>query len=370
MISRRSGCYFAISLVFASVVAASLQSALGWELGAATSCSSQHSEELNKLEKVYSIRGVRVFWTEQVPAAGQDHRLPSQSRADDNSNGIPDYIENIARQADAARQAFIHQGFPDPLKSPRYTAVRFIDINVLNMTYNGRAYDSAVYYPDAPGRGEECTLRIDVSAQLETRWIGPPDRSIQAEFTKHWFVVGHEVFHLFQYGLTQFKRAWINEPTAKWAEYSLRKRARFPDKVKGYRLPKTIGHFQANVIDTPTSTTANHFWSRLIELVGNGSIESELTANLLEETYTDGEPIFKDASWQGTSFILSIYQALYKEEYMLSTINRSAAISWSERHQTSSEHDTRLLTAIQQVIRDKNLGGAEIEAFLRIQDDE
>lgn len=367
MIKRSSGRYFATHLVFAFVGAASLQPTFGRELGSTTLCSSHRSEELNKLENVYSIGDVRVFWTEREPAAGQDHRLPPQSTADDNSDGVPDYIENIARQADAARQAFIHLGFQDPLNSPRYAAVRFIDINILNMTYNGRAYDSAVYYPDAPGRGEECTLRIDTSARLETRWIGPPDRRMQAEFTKHWFVVSHEVFHLFQYGLTQFKRAWINEPTAKWAEYVMRPRGFYPLDAPEHRLPRSSGELRRSVIDVPVKASANRFWSKLIVLADATSGEMSLPEHLRFQTYTDGEPVFKDNALRGAPLILAVFEALAKEDRIVSGTRGLDPLRWPENTQTSSEHDAIALSVIQRVVRDLTGADEAVDGFLNIE---
>ncbi|UXS42980.1 hypothetical protein FY150_24570 (plasmid) [Agrobacterium tumefaciens] len=367
MIKYRSARYFTNYLVFASVVAATLQPAFGQELGPTASCSSRSSEELNKLEKVYSIGDIRVFWTDQAPAAGQDHRLPPQSTADSNSDGVPDYIENIARQADAARQAFIHLGFQDPLNSPRYAAVRFIDINILNMAYNGRAYDSAVYYPDAPGRGSECTLRIDISARLETRWIGPLDRRIQAEFTKHWFVVGHEVFHLFQYGLTQFKRAWINEPTAKWAEYVMRRRGLYPLDAPDNGLPRSPNEMRASVIDVPVKGSANRFWSKLIVLADATSGEMSLPEHLRFQTYTDGEPVFKDNAIRGAPFILAVFEALAKEDRVVSGTLGLDPLRWPENTQTSSDHDALALSVIQRVVRDLRGADEPVDGFLSIE---
>ncbi len=327
-------------------------------------CTERQSNDLNKLEKVYAYKGIRVFWTQQPPQSGTDHRLPPQSSVDHNHNGIPDLVENIARQADAARRAYVAAGFPDPLDARRYAGVRFIDINVLKMKYNGLAYDTALAYPDAPGRGAACTLRIDVSSSLETGLRGPAGKRVQPVFTKHWFVVGHEMFHLFQYGLTQFKRSWINEPTAKWAEYALRRGSLYQHRTKEYSLPVSLHELQVDVIDAPTSVMANLFWSRLIELAGNRSAVQPLPRNLLEETYIDGEPIFKDDLWQGMAFIGDIYQALQHEENILSSMNNWNRTSWTERNQISSEHDSRLLMAIQKVLRNSGATGVEVNLFL------
>lgn len=317
-------------------------------------CVELKGGELNKLEKTYVYKDFRVFWTEQAPRFGHDHRLPQHSTVDSNNNGIPDLIENIARQADASRRAYVTAGFPDPLGAPRYEGVQFIDINILNMKYNGLAYDAALAYPAAPGRGIACTLRIDISSGLETGLRGPVDKRIQPVFTKHWFVVGHEIFHLFQYGLTQFKRAWINEPTAKWAEYALRRGSLYQNRMEKYSPPGSLRSLQADVIDAPTSRTANLFWSRLIKLCGNRPRFQALPKGLLEETYTDGEPIFKDSLWEGMAFIHDVYRGLQNEDKALSSQYGWNPLNWPEKHQISSEYDNRLIILIQNSLRKCN----------------
>lgn len=352
-------CLSFISLLILAVLSGSL-SALG------ATCVERKGGELNKLEKVYVYKGIRVFWTEQAPRSGRDHRLPQQSAVDRNNNGIPDLIENIARQADASRRAYVTAGFPDPLDAPRYRGVQFIDINVLKMKYNGLAYDAPLAYPGAPGRGTACTLRIDISSGLETGLRGPVDKRVQPVFTKHWFVVGHEMFHLFQYGLTQFKRAWINEPTAKWAEYALRRGSLYENRMEKYSLPGSLRSLQADVIDAPTSPTANLFWSKLIQLCGNSPRFQVLPKSLLEETYTDGEPIFKDSLWEGMAFIQNVYRGLQNEDQALPSQYGRDALNWPEKHQISSEYDARLIMLIQNAVRNCGAINSDNNVFLRI----
>ncbi|WP_343315754.1 hypothetical protein AAIB41_13235 [Brucella sp. BE17] len=332
----------------------------------AASCIEQKSRALNRLERVHVYKGIRVFWTELPPRSGADHRLPKQSAVDLNHSGIPDLIENIAIQADAARRAYIAAGFPDPLDAPRYQGVEFIDINILKMKYNGLAYDAALVYPDAPERGLACTLRIDISNQLETGLRGPVDKRVQPVFTKHWFVVGHEMFHLFQYGLTQFKRSWINEPTAKWAEYALRRGGLYENKLPHYSLPSSSRELKSDLIEAPTRNTANLFWSALIKSCRNPFASHILPKSMLEETYTDGQLIFKDGLWDGVGFILAVYQALQDEDIMLSSVHSLNPSDWPERYQISPEHDERLVKVIKDVVRNCGVNSDEVNLFLDV----
>lgn len=330
-------------------------------------CGALTNAELNKLELSYSLGEIRVFWTELPPVSGADHRLPEHSRVDADGNGVPDFIENIARQAEVARQAFSYLGFRDPFESPKYRHVQHIDINVLTMSYNGRAYDSAVYYPDAPGRGSACTLRIDISSQLETHLVGRADNRRLAEFTQHWFVVAHEMFHLFQYGLTQFKRSWINEPTAKWSEYVLRGGEFYPLGSEPYSIPSTLDGIGTSIISKPTSVSANRFWSRLIELADTGSNKLDLPPDLLDSTYTDGRPVFKDHTLRGAPVIIAVFEALSDQDSVVSAAEGWEPYGWRERDQTSADHDPRLLSAISKVARELLNDNSEMWVFPQLE---
>ena len=328
-------------------------------------CNPLSHPELKKLERVHSLGDFRVFYTERPPSSGVDHRLPPQSAIDRNGNGVPDFVENVAKQAEAARQTFNLLGFRDPLESPRYRAVRFIDINILNMAGNGLAADSPIHYSSV-GRTSDCTLRIDISSQLETQMVGTPGNQYQAELTKHWFVVAHEVFHLFQYGYTQFKRGWINEPVAKWAEYTMRMQASYPTSPD-YTLPATLEEFQTHIAAAPTGTTANRFWARLIELLDTSSDELRVPIELLmTEPYVDGQLIFKDDALRGAAFIGAVYQTLDAEDDIVSHGNGWNYHNWAESDQTSATHDARLLRAIQRVLQRSGVSNAEIRALVEI----
>lgn len=327
-------------------------------------CSAQTSAELNKLESVYTLGEIRVFWTVMASERGPDHRLPEQSLADANGNAVPDFIENVARQAVAAREAFVDLGFRDPLDSPKYRDVRFIDINILRMNYNGSAYDSAIYYPAATARGEDCTLRIDISSQLETRLIGPPGNQRLSEFTANWFVVAHEMFHLFQYGLTEFKRSWLNEPTAKWAEYALRRGEFYPLGAAPYTIPATQEEIERDIIGKPIDAPANRFWTRLIELAETDADRQTPAKQLLPLAYTDGRPIFKDDTLRGTPFIVALFEALNALDKAVSRSEGWSPYRWRESDQISATHDLRLLRLVHDIVRDRTGHHPELEPLL------
>jgi hypothetical protein len=320
-------------------------------------CTSLSNPELNKLEKVYTAGDIRVFYTEQAPKTGADHRLPAISQIDANGNGVPDFVENVAKQADVSRKIYAALGFRDPLEAAKYHGVKYIDINLLNMSANGLAYGNSIYYPAAPKRGSDCTLRMDISANLE----------LAGTFTTNWFVVGHEMFHLFQYGQTLFKRTWVNEPTAKWAEYSMRLGEFYPLGTPAYTLPASLSDFQITIVEAPTSTVANRFWSRLIDLVDGQDNALRVPDYLLAERYTDGNIIIKDRTLRGAAFIANIYQTLGAEDAIVSHNNGWNPYDWPQSDQTSDTLDLRILPTMQRVIRRTGISNPELDAFLAIQ---
>jgi hypothetical protein len=319
-------------------------------------CLSLSSPDLNQLEKVYTIGDIRVFYTEQAPKTGTDHRLPAVSQIDANGNGVPDFVEDVAKQADISRKMYAALGFRDPLEAPKYRGVKYIDINLVNMAANGLAYDNPIYYPAAPNRGPACTMRVDISVNLE----------LAGKFTTNWFVVGHEMFHLFQYGQTLFKRSWANEPTAKWAEYSMRVGEFYPLGTP-YTLPASLSDFQTNIVGAPTSTVANRFWSRLIDLIDSRDDALRVPDYLLAERYTDANAVIKDRKLRGSAFIVNVYQTLEAEDADVSHNHGWNPYDWPESDQTSNTHDLRILSAIQRVVRRSGISNPELDAFLAIQ---
>lgn len=345
-----SASLFAAALAIISVPSARAQEAI-------VPCKSLSHPELNQLEKVYTVGDIRVFYTEQAPRAGTDHRLPQVSQIDTNGNGVPDFVEDVAKQADVSRKIYVALGFRDPLDAAKYRGVRHIDINLVNMANNGLAYYNPIYYPAAPNRGSDCTLRIDISANLE----------LAGKFTTNWFVVGHEMFHLFQYGQTLFKRSWINEPLAKWAEYSMRVGEFYPVGTPSYTLPTSLSDFQPNIVEAPTGTVANRFWSRLIDLVDGRDNGLRVSDFLFAERYTDENIVIKDRTLRGAAFIADVYQTLDAEDAIVSHNNGWNPYDWPQSDQTSNTHDLRILSAIQRVVRRTGISNPELDAFMAIQ---
>jgi hypothetical protein len=165
---------------------------------------AQWRERRAALTQMHQAGEFRIFYS----LSGTD-ALPY--REDSDRNGIPDYVDRLARNLATARRNFDQElRLRHPLRSPRYGyEAEFIDVNILrfplsaNGPRHGIAYDelSSFARPKDQGRRVK-VLVIDVSNDM------PPENRTPA----------HELFNLYQNGYTYFKNRWYTEGTARWAE--------------------------------------------------------------------------------------------------------------------------------------------------------
>lgn len=272
-----------------------------------------------------SGNGIRVFYT----LAGE-HALVIQT--DLNGNGVPDYVENVEKQADAARKAYNLVGFRDPLESGRYRAATHIDINLGNIA-GGAAYSEPGIWGAVPQRGGVCAIRIDLSSGI-------------ANYPGTWSIMAHEMFHLFQYGYSMMKRSWFIEPTANWAERIIRTGTmNHPDPTQ--KLPQTMEEMQTTVF---SQTYPYNFWSRLAKIMDPAEDSIDLPEELRNATYVDGSLIFKDDKIRGFGFLSRFYQYLDAEDAVVSQLYGWPEYDWGSGNQNHAMHDARVLKVIQRAI--------------------
>ncbi|MBX2987550.1 MAG: hypothetical protein KF802_06605 [Bdellovibrionaceae bacterium] len=312
-------------------------------------CAVLSSSYAATLLDVAQRDGVRVFYTTNPADADV---LPDLTDAD--GDGVPDYVENILRQAVHARAAYNGLGFRDPLNSPRYKAfgVKFIDIHVRAMADNGLAYDEAITYDNNPLMKDVCGVRIDLSNNL-------------ASFPGTWSVVAHELFHLYQYGYSMFKQSWFLEGMTAYAERVIR-----VGGVKGMgttTLPATQNDLDTLVYAVPY----NALFDRLAYLAEQDqAADMPLNPALFAGAYTDGSLIFKDRLLWGYPLIRKMLENVEEESKKISKEKSWDPVSWAESDQKDAQYQARVMRAIMKAVRDSNLatGGvaAEVNAFLAL----
>lgn len=132
-------------------------------IGSAASICSTDSSTYSNLEYIYKAGKIRVFYSTN-PSSPDN--LPIKT--DINNNSIPDYVENVALQANTAADVFTHIGFVHPLESTRYkNVVNYIDIHLVNQD-GGVAYEIPAKMPNRPDTENKCSLKMVISNRLDS----------------------------------------------------------------------------------------------------------------------------------------------------------------------------------------------------------
>lgn len=241
------------------------------------------------LERKHQVGEFRIYFALQgVDALPDAH--------DENGNGIPDRIDNIALQLTTARDLYTQVlALRHPLQSPRYKGrAKFIDLHVGRLPLtpggpanNGSAGDAVVNYfrPSDPAEGID-VLTIDISNTLPATNLTP----------------AHELFHLFQNGYSMFKANWYTEGTARWVETALREGAGEPTRVPRNReeLDQLFGQKYA----------AAGFWLALAH-AADETDELPIPRRLLDVRYVGtGEPVIVDTRFNGGALLKRLLEAL------------------------------------------------------------
>lgn len=313
-------------------------------IGSAASICSTDSSTYSNLEYIYKAGKIRVFYSTN-PSSPDN--LPIKT--DINNNSIPDYVENVALQANTAADVFTHIGFVHPLESTRYkNVVNYIDIHLVNQD-GGVAYEIPAKMPNRPDTENKCSLKMVISNRLD---------SFPGEY---WSLVSHELFHLYQYGYSQFKRGWYGEATANWAERSIRSGGHKP-VIAPNLLPATQEELKTKVYDVHY----NGLWSRIAELYEKNNGVMGLPSSLLNRKYTDGSKVIKDDSLSAYIFMAKFMDNLRLKSEQISYQNNWDPYAWGT-NKTLESNNPIILKVIQDTMYQSGMNKTEEEkAFLNL----
>jgi hypothetical protein len=273
------------------------------------------------LQKCYVEEEFRIYYNLEGESA-----LSAEQQADSDADGVPDKVQNIARQLLVARRLFVRVfKFRHPLESPRYRGrVKYFDVHVRDLPkgQNASASDGIVNYRRAgdPEGGYE-VLTMDVSRNLSTTNLSP----------------AHEFFHQIQNGYTLFKNAWYTEGTARWSESALRQ-----GTGKAGPLPATPTDKAALF---KLRYEADGFWNALAEASDS---KGSFTAprELLEMRYVGSdEPIIQDPRLHGVDFIRALLEELDAIDSEVSQDEGLDPLDWREARQRAVENNEPIWTA-------------------------
>lgn len=256
------------------------------------------------------------------------------NKADVNSNGVPDVVEDIATQVNAAREVF--QGvfnFPDPLNAARFKNVSSIEINIEArdaLKFNGLAY-STVRKKSAHDPNERA-LHFKVANTINPHTSSTP---------------AHEYFHLVQYSATYFRNAWYLEGMARWSQDSVAK-INYPDgadihfKLKSKSAEEKIFKGKYDMAD--------FLWYPLaVNMRDKVTLPAELVAKY---RYVDGAPVFQDDIIFGPNVMLKILRVLKSKEN-LAAEKFGGVKEWRKKGQRAELNNEFILESVREVYHGK-----------------
>ncbi len=265
------------------------------------------AERRENLEQVAVYDRFRIFYS----LSGED-ALPPARRADDDNDGIPEYVDQLGRRFLQTDRFYRNEvGLVSPLDGERYKGhAHYIDVNLLNIPRNGIAYDGTPKLDRSISHQKSVpVLLIDLSNSLN--WGNKTPE--------------HELFHIYQNGYTYFKNRWYTEGTARWSENIQSGRV-----GKGGFLPASRGQREALFEKT---YDASQFWNELILRADNGTHGKTFIRHLLETLREMDEVAARERG-----------------------INRA---NWPEAEQRSEKNNPYIWRAIQKTLKDMGYSSTE-----------
>lgn len=294
------------------------------------SASMATAAQQGVLKEHYVLKPVRVFYSK----TGKDAVPPD----DADRNGVPDRVEDIAKQVWAAHHLFCEVlKFPDPLGSERYRKVNCIQVSLRDLGGgNGLAFSSSQRARQIPeGRSTDRAIVMSVNCRLN------PMKNITP---------AHETFHLVQYGTTYFKNSWFLEGMARWSEHALAReglgqvkyspRGPWPQKLQHQKLLVNMTYNAEHVLWNPIARQTDR----------NGVLSRKrLGPKLTSLRYSDRTPVLRDRSLHGAEIMRDIVIELGKvDDVAFAELEYE---SWSEKNQRAKENNPYIYKAVMDVFR-------------------
>ena len=267
--------------------------------------------------------------------------LHAVDATDVNGNEVPDQIEDIATQTQAAWLLLIDGlGFPDPFLGERFHDVEFLDVHLLSkekLKSNGITYDEIQRFKRPGDPDGTRSLCFDVATSVKASTNLTP---------------AHELFHIIQNGACFFKNRWYTEGTARWSEralgvggVSVGLKASWPPTEEAW-----------TTLDGMAYEAAAQFWEPLaLQVDPKGEIPPDrVPAALREMKYVNGEPVLKDLKLHGWEVIRDILIELGTVDTLVAKGRKLDR--WSEAEQTSPMNTAYIRKMVEEVL-DRSSGG-------------
>ena len=259
-----------------------------------------------------------------------------KNTADINSNGVPDVIEDIATQMNAAREVFNGVfAFPDPLNCEHFKNVTTIEIYIESKaamkSFDGLAYDrvrkKSVHNPN------ESALYLRIANTTDPHKNSTPT---------------HEYFHLVQYAANYFRNHWYLEGMARWSEDAVTKIEHYPS---GWDLSVTLkSSFSEKKIYHGKYNIADFLWHPLaVRMKDKTKIPSKLTKKY---KYVDGSPVFQDNIFYGPNVMLKILRMMKTKE-KVAAAQFGGFEKWLKEGRDAEHNNKIILDCVREVYHEK-----------------
>lgn len=283
------------------------------------------------LTDCFEIDEIRVLYT----IRGNDAVHP----ADLDDSGVPDQVEDIARQAWAARRVFCDVvNFPDPLKSDRYRGIETIEISIRHR--------------DVLGGGNGLAWEKPQTSALQRKQKGKePKLVLTCTFGSH--IMAHRnktpAFHMFnhiQFGATYFKNSWYLLGMARWAEQGLSRHTRSAPVASPFWQNSSSGRSRLFAMRSEAEAA---FWKTITQSVdASGRMPAaKIGTELRALRYTDGTPVLEDFTLTGAAFVRDVLIELGRTDDVV--FKELGYDDWSEANQKSAANNIWIYQAVQDV---------------------
>lgn len=291
------------------------------------------AQEKSLIPEHYILGRIRILYAKEG--------LSAVAPGDVDENGVPDQVENVAKQLWAAHRLFCEAlQFPDPFKSERYKDLTCIQVSIRHPTeiggINGVAFENAQRARLLPeGKREDRALVMAISSQLDPIKNGTP---------------AHEMFHLIQYCATYFKKGWYLEGQARWSEHALAKEGigelKYPPKGPWPQVPQHLELLSKMKYDAEFV-----LWNPIAARTDRNGVLSDklLGQDLVELRYSDGSPVVADRLLYGAEVMRNILIELGEQDDV--AFMELGYETWSEENQTAERNNPYIYKAIMDVLR-------------------
>lgn len=302
-----------------------------------SAASPAQQNKKTPLTEHYVFDYVRVFYAKEGPGA--------VSPLDVDKNGVPDQVDNVARQVWAAHQLFCRVlEFPDPFKSDRYKGVICIQVSIRDRKQmggnNGIAFSSAQRARKIPeGKPTDRCIVMSISSQLD------PTKNVTPT---------HETFHLVQYGATNFKNSWFLEGMARWSEHATGKEG--IGEIK-YSPNGPWPQIPAHLAQLPELGSKSELvlWNPIAARTDrDGFLSTKMLGDKLANLkYADGTPVLRDRFLQGGKIMRDIIIELSKmDDIALKDLKLE---KWTEENRRALENNPYIYKAVMDALRNQGV---------------